>query len=79
MRRETKTPVIRVETEAVILPKLAFRVEELVHVLGLGKTTIWDLISSGRLAHIKVGKAVLVTLKQLEDFLDRMEHLRGRN
>lgn len=33
----------------VILPKLAFRVDELVYVLGLGRTKIRQLIDQGEL------------------------------
>lgn len=55
----------------MILSKLAFRVDELVLVLGLGKTKIRQLIDRGDLDHIRVGAAILVTEGQLRKFLTR--------
>jgi excisionase family DNA binding protein len=59
--------------DRVSLPKLAFRVDELVHVLGLGKTKIRELIDKGKLESIREGTAVLVTYAQVESYLRKKE------
>ena len=79
MRKESRVPEVRIRGGEIVLPKLAFRIDELVFVLGLSKSKIRDLLDSGRLAYIREGAAILITHNQLEDYLDRMEHLRGRS
>lgn len=66
-------PVVTIQGEKVSLPKLAYRVDELVHVLGLGKTKIRELIDKGHLESIREGTAVLVTYNQLERYLNKKE------
>jgi len=70
---DLRVPSITVVEDRVNLPKLAFRVDELVHVLGLGKTKIRQLIDKGKLGSIREGTAVLVTYSQLESYLRKKE------
>jgi excisionase family DNA binding protein len=49
--------------------RLAYRVSEIQEALGIGRNLAYDLINSGRLGHIKAGKAVLVPRHALEVFL----------
>lgn len=63
--------------DGTVLPKLAFRVDELKHVLGLGATKIRELIAKQELGSIREGTAVLVTLDQVQAYLRRKEKLSG--
>jgi hypothetical protein len=67
----------RRKIEGQALPKLAFRVEELVYSLGLGETKIRELIDKGQLGCIREGTAVLVTLEQATTYLKRKQAASG--
>jgi excisionase family DNA binding protein len=49
--------------------KIAYRIEEAVHVSGLGRTTIYDQIKNRRLRAIKVAGRRLILREDLEAFL----------
>jgi excisionase family DNA binding protein len=38
---------------------------------GLGRTTIWSLANSGRVKAARVGRAVRINRKSLEDYMER--------
>lgn len=48
------------------LGRLAYSVSEAAHVVGLGKTTLYGLIASGRLSSCKVGGRRLIRSADLE-------------
>jgi excisionase family DNA binding protein len=50
-------------------PTLAYSVPEATAALGLGRNTIYDLISSGRLHSIKVGSRRIIRAFALREFL----------
>ena len=49
--------------------KIAYRVDEAVRASGLGRTTIYDEIKSGRLKAVKVAGRRLILKADLEAFL----------
>ena len=49
--------------------KLAYRIDEAVHVSGLGRTTIYDEIKKQRLKAVKVAGRRLILREDLEAFL----------
>jgi excisionase family DNA binding protein len=51
-------------------PKLAYSVPEAMAAMGLGRNTIYDLISSGRLHSIKVGSRRIIPASALHEFLE---------
>lgn len=53
------------------LSPLCVRVSSAARLLGIGRTKTYELINAGDLDTIKVGQAVLVTMKSLEAFVDR--------
>ncbi len=55
-----------VETE----PRLAYGIAEAAAMLGIGRTTIYELVRSGQLATLKIGQRRLVTRVDLERFID---------
>ena len=52
----------------VILPK-AVAVEEAARLLGLSRTSLYELLESGRIRSIKVGSRRLVPTAALDEFL----------
>ena len=53
------------------LEPLAVSVEEAASLLGVGRSTIFELIRAQRLASIKVGKRRLIPTDELEAFIHR--------
>ena len=52
-----------------ILPavgKLAYRVDEACHALGIGRTSLYEMVKSGELKLIKVAGRTLVPRSELE-------------
>jgi len=49
--------------------RLAYPVREASRLLGIGKTTCWQLIDSGALRHIRVNRRVLVPRSAMEEFI----------
>lgn len=49
--------------------RLAYDVDALTHVLPLGRTKLYELIQSGELPSIKVGRRRLITRSAVEQFL----------
>ena len=57
---------------AIPLERLAVSVEEAADALGVGRSTLFELIRDGRLGSIKVGKRRLVPTDELKAFLLRI-------
>jgi excisionase family DNA binding protein len=52
-------------------PKLGLTILEAAFALGLGRTRTLDLIHAGRLRHVRVGKRIIVPVREIEKFLER--------
>ena len=50
---------------------LALAIEEAARLLGVGRSTMLALLSSGRVRSVRVGGRRLVPIKALEEFLDQ--------
>lgn len=50
--------------------KLTHKVEEVGPLLGLGRNSIYELIRSGTLRSIRVGRKILVPKSAIEEFLN---------
>ena len=50
--------------------KLSFRIDEAVEATGLGRSTLYRLISDGQLKTFKVGTRTLIMASVLTDFLE---------
>lgn len=53
----------------VLLEKMAFRVNEVVVITGIGRTSIYDEIAAGRLKSVKAAGRRLILKADLEEFL----------
>lgn len=50
---------------------LAIGVDRAGHLLGLGRTKIFELLAMGQLTKIKIGRRTLVTLESLDALIER--------
>jgi excisionase family DNA binding protein len=67
MFRMSATDVVERE-----LPKLLYSVEESAIVLGIGRTQMFELISTGELASVKLGRRRLIPRAALIDLVARL-------
>lgn len=47
------------------------KVEEVAEALGLGKTKVYELLGTGEIARVKIGRAVRVPWASVEEWIDR--------
>ena len=50
---------------------LAFRVEDLMPILGIGRNTAYELVRSGQIRSIKIGRQIRVPRDAVVEFLGR--------
>lgn len=50
-------------------PRLTRKPEEAAPMLGVGRNGVYDLIRSGELRSIRVGRKILIPLSAIEEFL----------
>ena len=50
---------------------LALRVEELMPILGIGRNTAYELVRSGQIRSIKIGRQIRVPRDAVVEFLGR--------
>ena len=55
-------------TEITARPRLLLTVEEAAEVLAVGRTTVFHLIRTGRIASVRIGRARRVPMDALLDF-----------
>jgi excisionase family DNA binding protein len=60
-------------TELINEPPRCLRVEDEARLLNVGRSTAYDLIRSGRLRSIKIGRRRLVHLDALDDLLSSLK------
>ena len=53
---------------------VTLRVEELMPILGIGRNTAYELVRSGRLRSIRVGRQVRIPKNALIEFLEDTVH-----
>ncbi len=51
-------------------PPLAVRVRDAAHMIGIGRTKVYDLIGSGELQTVKIGRATLITMSSLRRLVE---------
>jgi excisionase family DNA binding protein len=49
--------------------KLTFSPDELITELGLGRTSVYNLLRTGELRHVRVGRRIIVPAAEVERFL----------
>lgn len=53
------------------MEKLGYSVQETVEASGIGRTTIYELINTGELESIKVGRRRIIPAVSLREYFDR--------
>lgn len=51
--------------------QLAYTIPQAAEQLGLGRTSLYGLITSGELRAIKVGRRTVISHRELETFLEK--------
>ena len=54
------------------MKKLAYSVPEAAQMIGLGRTKMFELIATGEVASIKVGRRTLVPIESLRNFVENL-------
>jgi excisionase family DNA binding protein len=54
-------------------------VEEVAQLLRIGRNGAYELVGSGLLRSVKIGRRIIVPKSELRAFLDRKDDLRGPN
>ena len=52
------------------MDKLLYRVEEAAEVLSIGRTRVFQLVRTGELASVKIGKSRRVTAAAISEYLN---------
>lgn len=52
---------------------LALRVEELMPILGIGRNTAYELVRSGQIRSVRVGKQIRIPKEALREYLSGKE------
>ncbi len=60
------------------MERLTISVAEIVHVLGMGKTTVYKMLNNGTLASVRVGRRRLVSCASLQRLLRWWPRYHGR-
>jgi excisionase family DNA binding protein len=55
-----------------VVVRQLYRVEEVANILGMGRSTIFDLIRSGRLASVKEGAMRRITDDAIRDYVRKL-------
>ena len=55
-----------------MVTKQLYRVEEVAEILSMGRSTVFDLIRSGRLASVKEGAMRRITEEAIRDYVRRL-------
>ncbi len=52
------------------MPRLTFTVSESAEILGVSRTTAYELVRSGALPCVRLGRRIVITRRTLEELLD---------
>lgn len=65
------------EDQTAGLRPLLVSVTQALRLLGIGRTTLYELIADGRVAPVKIGRSVRFVVDELEDFVETLRAARG--
>jgi excisionase family DNA binding protein len=49
------------------------QIDDVMHRLGIGRSTVFGLLASGQLRSVKIGRRRLVPEQAIRDFVDRLD------
>lgn len=53
-------------------PKLLVSIPEAVHITGIGRSKLYELLAAGEIVSVRVGKRRLIPTASLEEFVARL-------
>lgn len=53
--------------------KLTYKPEEASPLLGIGRNTVYELLRSGRLRSIRIGRKIIIPASAINEFLSKKE------
>lgn len=59
------------------LESLLFTAEEVASLLGIGRTKVFEMLASGELSAIRIGRCVRISKAQLETWVDEKLEVAG--
>lgn len=60
-------------TTALPSSQLVYGIKDVTKILGIGRTSVYFLMKEGKLRYVKLGRRTLVTVKELQAFLERIQ------
>ena len=55
------------------LPRRFYRINEVAEILGLGKSKVYELVQSGAIKTVYVGRARRIPTSEIDRFVERLE------
>jgi excisionase family DNA binding protein len=62
-----------------VIEKLGYSVDETMQATGLGRTTIFNLIDTGELESIKVGRRRIIPVEAIREFFEAQRRQQAAN
>ena len=69
-------PARQSEEQTPGMRPLLVSVTQALQLLGIGRTTLYELIADGRVAPVKIGRSVRFVVDELEDFVETLRAAR---
>lgn len=57
------------------MDRMLYPLDEVMHKLGIGRTTLYELIDSGELCRVNIGRRALITAESLVAYVDRLNQV----
>lgn len=57
--------------------RLTLRVPEVAELLGVSRSIVYDWVEAGLIPHVKVGRTVLIGVRDLDEWLARQTRRKG--
>lgn len=78
MNQTTQTAAKKMEDDRIPEWKLGYRVDEACAALGLGKTKLWENITTGKIEARQDGKAVIIPRWAMIAYLEKLPRVQGK-
>jgi excisionase family DNA binding protein len=56
-----------------IMDRLLYPYDEVLHKLAIGRTTLYELIRTGQLVRVRIGRHALITAESLTAYVDSLK------
>ena len=59
-------------TKEMLPDKRTYTVEEVAHILGIGRTSAYTLVKEGHFKIVRIGNAILISKRSFDEWLDSL-------